>query len=287
MIVAPSADDLRIAGMVPLSTVDRPGSLVATVFCQGCPWRCTYCQNTAILDPTVPGQVPFSRVLDLLDRRRGLLDGVVFSGGEATMQHALVPAAAAVRDRGFSVGLHTGGAFPRRLAALLGQGPTGGPLVDWVGFDVKASPGGYDGLVGRPRAWDRAQESLRLLLRSGVDHELRMTVTPDLLDQVPVVLEMIAEQTRAAAGGGTGTTAGTPTGAQTGAGRSPGAGVVAVQTLVLQQAQARGTSPEFAARLAATRDWDGRFAAAVREARRVGVQVGTRVEVRGSATLVA
>jgi pyruvate formate lyase activating enzyme len=261
MSTPPSADDLRIAGMVPLSTVDRPGSLVATVFCQGCPWRCTYCQNAEILDPTVPGQVPFSRVLELLDRRRGLLDGVVFSGGEATMQQALVPAANAVRERGFSVGLHTGGAFPRRLEALLGPGRAGGPLVDWVGFDVKASADGYDPLVGRPHAWERARESLRILWDSGVEHELRMTLTPDLLDQVPAVLEMLAERPRAAD-------------------RDRG-------TLVLQQAQARGTSPDFAARLARETNWDADFAAAVREARAVGEQVGIRVQVRGGATLVA
>ena len=52
------AVDLQIAGLVPLSTVDWPGRLAATVFCQGCPWRCTYCHNTAILDTTVPGAVP-------------------------------------------------------------------------------------------------------------------------------------------------------------------------------------------------------------------------------------
>lgn len=259
MTATPSADALRIAGMVPLSTVDRPGSLVATVFCQGCPWRCTYCQNTAILDPTVPGHVPFSQVLELLDRRRGLLDGVVFSGGEATMQHALVPAAAAVRDRGFSVGLHTGGAFPRRLAALLGQGRTGGPLVDWIGFDVKASPGGYDGLVGRPQAWDRAQESLRLLLRSGVDNELRMTLTPDLIPELDRTLMSIGRIAQEEGG--------------------------PIPSLVLQQAQGRGTSPEFAARLAGTRDWRTRFEAAAADARRTGEHIGVEVRAR-SATLV-
>ena len=52
------AENLAIAGLVPLSAVDWPGRLVATVFCQGCPLRCPYCQNSSILDPTVPGAVP-------------------------------------------------------------------------------------------------------------------------------------------------------------------------------------------------------------------------------------
>src|SRR5690625_1982067 len=87
------AADLQIAGLVPLSSVDWPGRLVATVFCQGCPWSCTYCHNTAILDPRTPGAVPWTQLEQLLTRRHGLLDGVVFSGGEATMQPALVSAA--------------------------------------------------------------------------------------------------------------------------------------------------------------------------------------------------
>ncbi|MEK8227961.1 hypothetical protein NKG05_20525 [Oerskovia sp. M15] len=36
---------LVVAGMTSLSTVDWPGRIVATVFLQGCPWRCTFCHN--------------------------------------------------------------------------------------------------------------------------------------------------------------------------------------------------------------------------------------------------
>lgn len=247
-----AAPDLRIAGLVPLSTVDWPGHLVATVFCQGCPWRCTYCHNTAILDPHAPGAVLFEDLDRLLDRRRGLLDAVVFSGGEATMQHALVPAARAVRERGFAVGLHTGGAFPTRLQALLGVDADGNrtssPLVDWVGFDVKAAPARYAELVGRAGAWQRSSTSLRLLLASGVDHELRMTVTPQLIDQVPTVIETVGRA------GGT--------------------------HLVLQKARADGADSGFATQLAAVPDWAERFDAAALRARQDAAERGLEVTVR-------
>ena len=111
--------ELAIAGVTALSTCDWPGRLVATAFLQGCPWRCTYCHNAAILDPRAPGTVPWRDVLELLARRHGLLDGLVFSGGEPTRQRALVAAAAQVREAGFGVGLHTSGAYPSRLPALL------------------------------------------------------------------------------------------------------------------------------------------------------------------------
>ena len=70
------ADSLVIAGLVPLSTVDWPGRLCATVFLQGCPWNCPYCHNHALIPTRVPGIVDWQEVRDLLSRRRGLLDGV-------------------------------------------------------------------------------------------------------------------------------------------------------------------------------------------------------------------
>lgn len=174
---APVAEDLVIAGLVPLSTVDWPGHLAAVAFLQGCPWRCTYCHNSAILDPRAPTTVHWSEVADLLARRTGLLDGIVFSGGEPTRQAALLPAMREVRAAGFAIGLHTGGAYPNQLAALL-------PLVDWVGLDIKAPAHLYQAItqVGGPTtAASQAFASLRLVLDSGVDVQVRTTVDPTVL----------------------------------------------------------------------------------------------------------
>ena len=168
-------DDLQIAGLVPLSTVDWPGMFVASLFLQGCPWACPYCHNSAIIDPRIPGVVAWSALEDLLARRRGLLDGVVFSGGEATRQIALGAAMVRVRELGFGVGLHTAGPYPGRLADLLGAG-----LVDWVGIDIKATREHYEAVAGRVGAGARAWESLGIVLaHPEVDHEVRLTVYPD------------------------------------------------------------------------------------------------------------
>ena len=159
--VAPSPP-LRVGGFVPFTTTDYPDALAAVVFCQGCPWRC------ALLPQPAPHRAAGRRrrttsppSSDWLATRRGLLDAVVFSGGEPTAQAALPDAVALVRDLGFAVGLHTGGAYPRRLAALL-------PQLDWVGLDVKAAESDYPLVTGidgqrdvrarepRPRAQRRA-----------------------------------------------------------------------------------------------------------------------------------
>lgn len=164
-------EGLTIAGLTSLSTCDWPGKLVATVFLQGCPWRCTYCHNPGILDPRVPGRMPWQQVRELLSRRRGLLDGLVFSGGEPTRQSGLSAAMRDVWELDFGVGLHTGGAYPSRLAELL-------PLVDWVGLDIKALPGEYHRITGVAASGAKAFASLDLLVASGVAHEVRITVDP-------------------------------------------------------------------------------------------------------------
>jgi pyruvate formate lyase activating enzyme len=161
---------LAVGGLAKLSTCDWPGKLVATVFLQGCPWNCLYCHNPDLIDCRVPGQLTWEDVVAFLAGRRGLLDAVVFSGGEATRQD-LGPAISQVRDLGFSAGLHTSGAYPRRLTELL-------PLFDWVGFDVKALPSDMAALTGVASAGEAMTTSLQALVASGVDYQVRTTWGP-------------------------------------------------------------------------------------------------------------
>jgi pyruvate formate lyase activating enzyme len=109
-----------------------------------------------------------------VNERRGLLDAVVFSGGEPTAQAAVAQVAAEVKARGFEVGLHTCGAFPERLRTLL-------PLVDWVGIDIKAPWDAYDRITRGKLTGEAARASLELVLASGVAMEARTTWHPALL----------------------------------------------------------------------------------------------------------
>ncbi|MDR7295994.1 pyruvate formate lyase activating enzyme [Pelomonas aquatica] len=169
-----SADALAVAGLQPFSSVDFPGRLAAVVFLQGCPWRCGYCHN-ADLQPRGQGGGPrWPALRDWLARRLGRLDGVVFSGGEPTLDPALPAVLDQLREMGYALGLHTAGLAPRRLAALL-------PRLDWVGLDVKAAPadaGLHDRITGRRGSLHAVRESLALLQRSGVEFECRTTVHP-------------------------------------------------------------------------------------------------------------
>jgi len=178
-------DLIRVGGLVPLTTIDYPDHLSCVLFCQGCAWRCHYCHNPDLIPPTSLDKIAWQEVLDFLQRRQGLLQAVVFSGGEATLQPQLPQAMQQVAELGFKVGLHTAGIKPSAFAQAL-------PWCDWVGFDVKAPQGAVDSItqvIGSDAAnWD----SLRLLLNSGVDYECRTTVHWDLLN--PAQLKLLAAQ---------------------------------------------------------------------------------------------
>jgi pyruvate formate lyase activating enzyme len=124
-----------------------------------------------LIAPRGTQQIPWTNITAFLERRRGLLDAVVFSGGEPTLQSALPDAARQVRDLGFRIGLHTAGPYPRRLAALL-------PLLDWVALDIKALPNDYPAITGVPGSGRRGWHSLKILQESGVAFEVRTTVMP-------------------------------------------------------------------------------------------------------------
>lgn len=170
---AESGKPLRLGGLTPLTTIDFPGRLAAVLYCQGCPWRCTYCHNTELLDAATPPALPWPDALAFLHRRRGLLDGVVFSGGEPTLQATLADALAAVRALGMQTALHTAGMYPQRLAALL-------PQLDWVGLDIKAPAHRHDAITATPGSAGRPRQALRALADSGIDFECRTTWHPGL-----------------------------------------------------------------------------------------------------------
>lgn len=167
-----TADALQVGGLTPLTTLDYPDHLACVIFTQGCPLACGYCHNPQLIGRApLPDAPRWSAVREFLQRRQGLLEGVVFSGGEPTLQAASLPAIQEVADLGFKVALHTAGVYPQRLEALL-------PYLSWVGLDIKASPERYTQVVKRPNLATRVEQSLERLLESSLAFEVRITLHP-------------------------------------------------------------------------------------------------------------
>ncbi len=165
-----------VGGITPFTTIDYPGQLAAVLFLQGCPWRCHYCHNSGLIHRQATPRIPWSSVMEFLEQRKSLIDAVVFSGGEPTLQSGLRMAVRQVKHMGFKIGLHTAGIYPERLKKLL-------PLIDWVGLDIKASVRQYPDITGVKQSGERAWRSVRLIVESNLDYEVRTTIHPRLIDR--------------------------------------------------------------------------------------------------------
>ena len=164
---------MRILGLQKLSLVDFPGKVAATVFTGGCDLRCPFCHNASLV---LPGRgtsaLDAGGVLDFLASRRGLLDGVVLSGGEPLLQPDAADFLAEVKAMGFVVKLDTNGCHPDALADILDR-----RLADYVAMDIKNSLEKYPWTVGVP-GFDTApvERSARLLMEGPADYEFRTTL---------------------------------------------------------------------------------------------------------------
>ncbi|MEN3110525.1 anaerobic ribonucleoside-triphosphate reductase activating protein [Uliginosibacterium paludis] len=168
---------LLTASFDPDACHDWPGRRCATIYLLGCPWRCVYCHNPRLQTRRRQSGGPdWGQISRELESLRGEISGVVFSGGEPTADAALPEALAAVRAMGFPVGLHTSGAYPERLERVL-------PLLDWIGFDLKADYEGYEAVTATPGSAARATRSARLVVASGVTHEFRLTWHHEALNE--------------------------------------------------------------------------------------------------------
>ena len=74
--------------------------------------------------------IDWREVTGLLQRRLGLLDAVVFSGGEPMVQRETCRRQSARFGRLDSRSVCTAGCYPERLDELL-------PAIDWVGLDIR------------------------------------------------------------------------------------------------------------------------------------------------------
>lgn len=167
---------MKIGGLQKISMVDYPGKMAAVVFCPGCNLNCYYCHNRGLLgDGGGHENHDPDAVLAMLARRRGFLEGVVVSGGEATLQPDLERFLLDVRDLGFPIKLDTNGTRPDVLEALVAS-----RLVDFVAMDLKAPAEKYDQVCGCEVDLDAVDRSIQILLAGRVDYEFRTTMAPEL-----------------------------------------------------------------------------------------------------------
>lgn len=178
---------MTFGGFTPFTLIDYPGKTACIVFTIGCNFRCPYCHNPELVDETVEETFSEEFVLSFLEKRRGILDGIVITGGEPTLHEDLLPFIAKVKRLGFLVKLDTNGTNPSLLRDALEK-----KLLDYVAMDVKAPLSSYHRTAGRPVNTDALKESIDILLNASVPYEFRTTVVKALLS--PEDIEEIARE---------------------------------------------------------------------------------------------
>lgn len=163
---------MQIHGLQKMTLLDFPEKVACTVFLGGCDFRCPFCHNWDILDPSTPVIMEEDEFYKFLDKREGLLDGVAITGGEPLLRTGMVDFIKGIRSRGFLVKLDTNGNHPDRLKELVSEG-----LLDYVAVDVKNNKERYGETVGIPMLdISKIEETISFLLEGNVPYEFRTTV---------------------------------------------------------------------------------------------------------------
>ncbi len=189
---------LNRLGLVKTSLIDYPGEVSAVLFTVGCNLRCPFCHNPELVHGAVPEDfLPLSDVIAFLQRRSRLLGGVCITGGEPLIHTDLGEVVREISSLGLKVKIDTNGTYPVRLVEL---------KPDFVALDVKTSPSKYGRLISDETQlqldlfgaandepggiWSEIQKTIDWILSSGVEHEFRTTVVPDLV--TPADIEEIS-----------------------------------------------------------------------------------------------
>ena len=176
---------MKIGALQKTTLLDFPGRVSAIVFTQGCNFLCPYCHNPGLV---MHGDDPLSMadVLGFLAQRKRLLEGVVITGGEPTLQEELPAFCSLVKTLGYAIKLDTNGSRPDMLRRLLAMN-----LLDYVAMDIKADPRAYPKSIAPGRLGDALLQSLSLLREHEVAHEFRIPCVAPFIS--PASLPGIAE----------------------------------------------------------------------------------------------
>ena len=165
---------MAIVGIDKLSLLDYEDKVSVVLSSHACNFRCPFCHNgDSVLN--AQEEIDFAEILDFLKTRIGLVDAVVFSGGEPTLEPDLEVKIKAVKSFGFLIKLDTNGTNPELLEKLLDE-----KLIDYVAMDIKNSPSLYAETSGVKNInLDNIKKSISLIVDKAPDYEFRTTLVKE------------------------------------------------------------------------------------------------------------
>jgi pyruvate formate lyase activating enzyme len=169
------SDDAGIAGWVKNSFIDYPGTVSTVLFFSGCNLRCPYCHNPGIVLNSPHEPILLQDILAFCRKRKGLIEGVVLSGGEPTMHATLENIANEIRSLNYKIKLDTNGLLPEKIKKI---------KPDYLALDIKTTPTNYTLLLKAPYkdVRERLEESISIVKSMGDNAEIRITIAPKIID---------------------------------------------------------------------------------------------------------
>ena len=159
---------MKIAGIQKLTLIDYPDKMACTLFLHGCNFQCGFCHNPELVLESPSEVLTEISVLNFLERRKKYLDGVCITGGEPlmTLDREFLKK---IKELGYTIKIDTNGSFPDRLKEVL-------DLIDYVAMDIKSSGEKYGWVTNSGIGMETIEESIKLIVESGLDYEFRTTV---------------------------------------------------------------------------------------------------------------
>jgi len=172
-----------LGGLQKTTLIDFPGRVACTVFTVGCNFRCPFCHNKDLITEKLFNQAKLPAIkesdfFEFLKKRKKILDGVCITGGEPTIQSDLDKFCQKIRDLGLEVKLDSNGALPEVLQKLIEN-----KLISLISMDIKTAFSEYDKAMGVKINMDKIKKSIKIILSSDLEYELRTTIAPTIHNQ--------------------------------------------------------------------------------------------------------
>ena len=168
---------MQIGGITKSSLIDYPKKISAVIFLIGCNFNCPYCHNPELVISNIIETIDINTIYSYIKKRKGLLDGVVITGGEPTLHKKLPEFIKNIKDMGYLIKLDTNGSNPNMVEELIEN-----KLVDYIAMDIKAPFDEYNNIITKEINIENVKKTFKLLVQNKVDYEFRTTVVSNLLN---------------------------------------------------------------------------------------------------------
>jgi pyruvate formate lyase activating enzyme len=184
---------MLLGGLQKYSLIDFPGKVSCVLFLPGCNFECPYCHNPDLVTGNTLSYPPLdeSGLCKFLEGRKGLLDGVVISGGEPTLAKDLPALCEKIKGMGYAVKLDTNGSRPQVIKHLINEG-----LLNYIAMDIKTAPSEYARFLKKDKDSTDIRASIQIIMESSVPYEFRTTCVKPFLDND--IMESVAKTIKGA-----------------------------------------------------------------------------------------